>query len=965
MQESIRLIARVDANGTIQYINNEYLTWTGYPSKELVGHPVSTLRSVNGATSRIEGIIKSQCQKNEPINFPVPEVKKNGERYWTDMRIQPIHENGQYIGYTSVKRLITAEKKIKQAELLYHKIEKEQVVFYSGEWIATAKHRFSSMIGLHKASLSQKIIAITASVSIVILALAFAYEQLEEKKIEHNLAINHGQNFGEIVDGLMLKKADLGITNAVAISASNEIELAATNGDQRALNDALSNISQKYSEMTDLKSVKLHFTDENSQSYYKSWLPLEKQEIVDLSDRGYMKKMATERKPMVVYAVGSAGFNIKSLIPIKKDGKFEGALELIQGLGSLRRDFAKTNRMYLMTISKDYIMAGDKYRQMNAKNIPVSKDASWVVGNNKQFSLEASGKQIDALQQIDLNTLFKQGYLTTSDYFHYTKPIYDVSKKLMGYHIVSEPIADYNALLNKQIDVAENAFIQLSLALTTMLALVLTLLWIMVIKPIRNTQQTMENSVINSDLFARVHAYGNDEIAQMAKAYNRQSMLAQVANAEVSSAMEEILAGRLNYHIDYPFQSDYGILKNRINETNQSLSTFFEVIGEVMTDLQNGDFNKAHKNTLNGAFAVVVNDCLTSMHTLSKAFAEINQVMSYAARGKFDERIQNFAAGDIHQLQTNLNQALQNIETGFEDIVEAAQRMAQGDLTQPIVHEYEFTIDQAKQAINESINGLSGTLSQVTDIAYQVQSGVRTVADGAQNLNQRTQDQAATLEKTSAAMEQTNSQIQNNLDNTKMAGQIAESQNHMLEEANGVMGETKNSMNNIQTASNQIKDITSLIDSIAFQTNLLALNAAVEAARAGEHGRGFAVVAGEVRNLAGKSADAAKEISTLIEQTSNAINVGVTQVDKVGNSLDQVTQETQRMLEIVRQVSIASQEQSQGVSEINSAIISIDSATQQNAALVEETTATAETLLESSEQLQNSVKAFQLQRKLR
>lgn len=962
MQESIRLIARVDAQGIIQTINNEYLSWTGYQAKDLIGQPASILRSVNGATKHAQHIIQTQCHKNEPVNFPIPEVKKNGERYWTDMRIQPIHENGQYTGYTLVKRLITSEKKRKEAEALYQKIEKNQVVFYNGEWIAKSKHRFNSVIGLHKASLSQKVIAVTASVSIVILALAFGYEQLEEKKIEQNLAINHSQKIGEIIDGLMLKKADLGITNAVAISASKEIEVAATNSDQSALSSALSSIGQKYREMTGLKSVKLHFTDEYSQSYYKSWKPLEKQEVADLSDRGYMKKMAAERKSMVVYAVGSAGFNIKSLIPIKKDGKFEGALELIQGLGSLRRDFAKTNRMYLMAISKEYIMAGDKYRQMNTKNIPVSKDASWVVGNNKQFSLEASGKQIDALQQIELNTLFNKGYLTTSDYFHYAKPIYDISEKLMGYHIVSEPIADYNVLLSKQIEVAENAFIQLLLALTAMLALVLTLLWIMVIKPIRQTQQTMENSVKDSDLFARVHAYGNDEIAQMAKAYNRQSMLAQVANAEVSLAMEEILAGRLDYTIAYPFQSDYGILQNRINETSQSLRTTFKVIGDVMTDLQNGDFSKEHQNTLNGAFAVVVNDCLNAMHSLSNAFAEINQVMSYTARGKFDERIQSFAAGDIRKLQTNLNQALQNIETGFEDVVKAAQRIAQGDLTQPIVHEYEFTIDEAKQAINDSINGLTQTLSQVTEIAFQVQSGVRSVADGANDLNQRTQDQAATLEKTSAAMEQTNSQIQNNLDNTQMAGKIAESQNLMLADANGVMGETKSSMNNIQTASNQIKDITSLIDSIAFQTNLLALNAAVEAARAGEHGRGFAVVAGEVRNLAGKSADAAKEISTLIEQTSNAINIGVTQVDKVGNSLEEVTQETQRMLEIVRQVSIASQEQSQGVSEINSAIISIDSTTQQNAALVEETTATAETLLESSEQLQNSVKAFQLQR---
>ena len=963
MNQNIRLIARVDAQGIIQYVNNEYLEWLGYSSNELAGQPTKILRAPN-AIEAVQQTIQEQCHKNRPVNFPVCEKKANGEIYWADMRIQPTFENGQYIGYTSVKRLITSPEKTQQAEELYQKIADGKLIFFSGEWVGKTKHKLSALFGLHRASLNQKIIAVMASVTVLILSIAFIYEQFEKENIREHTSINYSQNFSNTLEGMMTKKSELGITNAVGITNASEIQVAAANSDPQALNKVLQNIGTKYREMTGLKNIKMHFTDEKQQSFYKSWKPLEKQSISDLSNRGYLKKLATEQKPMVVYAVSSAGFNIKSIIPIIKDGKYEGGVELIQGVGSIRRDFASNNQSYLLAVSKEYILAGDKFRQMNAKNIPVSSDGNWVVGNDKQFSLEYSGQQIETLRKTDLAQLFSQGYLTTDTDFHFAQAIYDGSKNLIGYHIISEDIARYQALLNKQFSVAENAFIQLVAALIIMLILILSLLWIMVIKPIRKTQHTMEESVNNSDLFARVHSYGNDEIAQMAKAYNRQSMLAQVVNAEVSSAMEEILDGRLDYEIKFPFQSDYGILKNRINETNQSLRTTFEVIEEVMQDLQNGEFNNEHQNYLKGAYAKVIEDCLSSMNRLSNVFGEINSVMDYAARGKFDERIQNFASGDIRQLQETLNQTLEHIETGFSDIVKASQRIAQGDLTQPITHQYEFTMDEAKQAINESINSLTTTLSQVTEIAYQVRSDVSSVAEGAQNLNQRTQEQAAALEETSAAMEETNSQIQNNLNNTKMASEIAQSQSGILLDANSVMEDTKNSMNNIQTASNKIREITGLIDSIAFQTNLLALNAAVEAARAGEHGRGFAVVAGEVRNLAGKSADAAKEISTLIEQTSNAINIGVDQVGKVGSSLDHITDETQKMLAIVNEVSTASVEQSQGVDEINKAITSLDSTTQQNAALVEETTATAETLLDSSEQLQNSVSSFQLQRKL-
>ena len=958
-ENTIRLAANVDANKNIVYINRDYIKWLGYQEHEIIGKPTAILRSPD-TPKKLQSMIKEEVNSNQPVASPVKEIKKNGETYWAEMAIRPIYKNNRYSGYTSIKRIVTDPEKIASFEQLYADIAANKVIYTNGHWVNHTKHKWLKLLGWQKRSLLTKSLISLSTVSALIIIASFLNLQIEKNNITQTSLSNHAEFLKELVSNKIEKKSEIGITSAIGITATEQIAALAAQEDTAELLKALSPASDNYRAFSNFKNIKLHFVNESGISYLKAWKPANKQKLSDMSSRGYIKKMTAEQKPMITEVLGSAGYNVKAVIPIFYNQTYQGFIEFIQGVGSVRRDFAKENRLYLATMSVDYAMQGDKFRQMNAKNIPISNDGKWVVGNNKQFSMENSGQHIAALKKIDLSQLFKVGFLSDGNYFHTASAIKDATGKLIGYHILSEPKETLQGYMQKQFEVAENTFYGVIGTTVVMILLVTLVLWLMILRPLKQVKDTIVNSVDNTDLFARVKHYSKDEIGRLGLAYNKQSTMTQNILAEANAAMEELVEGRLNYRIQSPYQSDFNLLKERINTTTNALQETFATLEDMSSHLQAGDFQYQVKNELNGDYGRIVETIQQAMLNLYNVFNEINQVMSMAAKSNLDERIHQFQEGDVLKLQQNINQSLELLQNGFSAIIKASQRIAQGDFTHSIDGDYEYALEQAQNAMNSSMQKLSLTLQQIKNSAMDVNSNVQTVAEGAQSLNDRTQQQAASVEETSAAMEQTTSQIRSNLENTQQVSGISREQVKLLEQANTVMGETKQSMQDIQSASDQIREITGLIDSIAFQTNLLALNAAVEAARAGEHGRGFAVVAGEVRNLAGKSTEATKQISSLIETTSEAISVGVKQVDRVGESLEEVTQTTEEMQTIIGQVEKSSHEQTVGVEEINKAISSVDQATQQNAALVEETTASTEDMKRSAEEMQAAVEQFRL-----
>ena len=290
-----------------------------------------------------------------------------------------------------------------------------------------------------------------------------------------------------------------------------------------------------------------------------------------------------------------------------------------------------------------------------------------------------------------------------------------------------------------------------------------------------------------------------------------------------------------------------------------------------------------------------------------------------------------------------------------------AERVRDGDLTTPIHDTANDEFTPLLSALREMQLSLSGIVSGVRSNAESVATASTEIAQGNQELSGRTERQASALEQTAATMEQLGTTtVRHNADNAQQANRLALSASNVAVKGGEVVGQVIQTMHGINDASRRIADIIGVIDGIAFQTNILALNAAVEAARAGEQGRGFAVVAGEVRVLAKRSTEAAREIKSLINTSVERVQQGTALVGNAGRTMSEIVDAIQHLTHIVSQISSASQEQSSGVSQVGQAITQMDKATQQNAAMVEQSAAAAENLKDQAEQLVQAMAVFRV-----
>ena len=344
---------------------------------------------------------------------------------------------------------------------------------------------------------------------------------------------------------------------------------------------------------------------------------------------------------------------------------------------------------------------------------------------------------------------------------------------------------------------------------------------------------------------------------------------------------------------------------------------------------------------------------------LVNAQEQIENLIRKASKGDLNDRLEvDVFEGFMKVLSAGINSMLDTILEPIENCQKVLEEMASGNLRVDMEGSYHGAFAKLQKSINTSIENLRNMVSEIMETSSHVSTSAQEISQGNTDLSQRTEEQASSLEETASSMEELTGTVKENAEAATKANQLSVDTMSQAESGGQVVAEAVKAMKEINDASREISDIIGVIDEIAFQTNLLALNAAVEAARAGDQGRGFAVVAAEVRNLAQRSASAAKDIKSLISNSVNKVDQGSQLVNDSGQKLNEIVDSVKNVTTLVKEISNASEEQASGIEQINQAVSQMDNMTQQNSALVEEAAASAESLNEQAGNLMELMSFF-------
>ena len=463
---------------------------------------------------------------------------------------------------------------------------------------------------------------------------------------------------------------------------------------------------------------------------------------------------------------------------------------------------------------------------------------------------------------------------------------------------------------------------------------------------LHNSQQAdMMHDAIRGDVLLALVASTNKDSAQIAEA--------QKDLLEHTKTFDEALTGLQTLSLSPE-------VKTIVAQTLPMVKQYSEAAAQVqklaLTDMATAQAGVA-------AFQKSFDDVETQMANQAEAIEKDVNLFSEHAKATIAQTKLNLGIGLLASLIVLVLAALwltKALTRPMAYAIEIADQLAQGDLSAELHASGNEENTQLLNAMARMQSSFGGIVRSVKSSADAVATSSAEIAQGNHDLSNRTEQQASALEQTAASMEELGSTVKQNADSARQANQLAMSASTVAVQGGEVVGQVVETMKGINDASRKISDIISVIDGIAFQTNILALNAAVEAARAGEQGRGFAVVASEVRSLAGRSADAAKEIKTLISASVERVEQGTALVDRAGATMTEVVSSIRRVTDIMGEISAASNEQATGVAQVGAAVSHMDQATQQNAALVEEMAAAASSLKGQAQELVQTVAVFKL-----
>jgi methyl-accepting chemotaxis protein len=444
------------------------------------------------------------------------------------------------------------------------------------------------------------------------------------------------------------------------------------------------------------------------------------------------------------------------------------------------------------------------------------------------------------------------------------------------------------------------------------------------------------NEVAEGNLSNEIRVSSRDEIGQLLLALRRmQAKLHERREADQARAQADENAGKeVAAIVDATLQGD---LSQRIEVAGKQ--GFILQLAEGINAMQEDLRRRAENDAVIGR--------------------EVAEIIEAARNGDMAQRIDMQGKdGFFRILAEGINQLLTVVSATFEDVARVMDALSQGDLTRQIDKQYNGVFGRVKDDVNATIQRLQEIVGQIHESTGVISNTVSEIVSGNNNLSERTEQQASSLEETASSMEELTSTVRNNADNAQQANRMASETRVLAEKSGAVVKEAVHAMEAIKGSSSKIAEIIGVIDEIAFQTNLLALNASVEAARAGEQGRGFAVVATEVRNLAQRSATAAKAIKELIQDSVSKVQMGSKRVVESGATLEAIVGSVKKVGDLIAEIAASSAEQSSGIDQVNQAVMQMDHMTQQNAALAEQASAASVSMREQAQEMGKQIGFF-------